>query len=58
MRQKIVLQNAKPALLQDDGSLTTNEIKKFEVLSVFLHQSSHTNHQENERFQNWIPPIQ
>ena len=58
MRQKTVLQNEKQALVQDDGSLTNNEIAKVEVLSIFLHQSSHTNHQENERFQNWISPIQ
>ena len=41
--QKTVLQNAIPALVQDDGSLTTNEIEKIEVLSkffssVFLHE--------------------
>ena len=43
MGQKTVLQNAIPALVQDDGSLTTNEIEKIEVLSkffssVFLHE--------------------
>ena len=36
VRQKTVLQNAIPALVQDDGSLTTNEIEKVEVLSKFL----------------------
>ena len=36
MRQKTVLQNAIPALVQDDGSLTTNEIEKSEVLSKFF----------------------
>ena len=43
MKQKTVLQNAIPALVQDDGSLTTNEIEKVEVLSkifssVFTHE--------------------
>ena len=42
-RQKTAFQNAIPALVQDDGSLTTNEIKKVEVLSklfssVFTHE--------------------
>ena len=36
MRQKTVLQNAIPALVRDDGSLTTNEIEKVEVLSKFF----------------------
>ena len=36
VRQKIVLQNAIPAFVQDDGSLTTNEIEKVEVLSKFF----------------------
>ena len=36
MRQKTVLQNAIQALVQDDGSLTTNEIEKVEVLSKFF----------------------
>ena len=36
MRQKTVLQNAIPALVQDDGSLTNNEIEKVEVLSKFF----------------------
>ena len=36
VRQKTVLQNAIPALLQDDGYLTTNEIEKVEVLSKFF----------------------
>ena len=31
-----MLQNAIPALVQDDGSVTTNEIEKFEVLSKFF----------------------
>ena len=42
-RQKTAFQNAIPALVQDDGSLTTNEIEKVEVLSklfssVFTHE--------------------
>ena len=36
VRQKTVLQNPKPDLVQDDGSLTTNEIEKVEVLSKFF----------------------
>ena len=36
MRKKTVLQNAIQALVPDDGSLTTNEIKKVEVLSKFF----------------------
>ena len=31
-----MLQNAIPALVQDDGSLTTSEIEKVEVLSKFF----------------------
>ena len=43
VRQKTAFQNAIPALVQDDGSLTTNEIEKVEVLSkmfssVFTHE--------------------
>ena len=36
VRQKDVLQNAIPALVQDDGSLTTNEIEKVEGLAKFF----------------------
>ena len=36
MRQKTVLQNAIPALVQDNGSLTTKMAKKIDVLSTFL----------------------
>ena len=43
MRQKTVLQNAIPALVEVEGSLTTNEIEKVEVLlkcfsSVLTHE--------------------
>ena len=36
VRQETVLQNAIPALVQDDASLTTNEIEKVKVLSKFF----------------------